>query len=437
MTSLNLKVKSSEGQTLDVNDHFMVSFGRDSSSDLIVKDKQVSKLHGEFYVVGNQLMIRDIGSRNGTFVNGKRINDECPLKANDVIHLGTSPIFKIFGSQKNESSKSQMKLAPVPAGLWDDDHPDSSVALSAAQDAPLTLKRQETQVSAPVSVPSPPSEKPKSNKLILMVLGGVVTLLFLWSMFMPKQPATPPVEVYNESSYLRDLDSAVNAFAKKDYQNVIDSLQQPIQKFSQNHAAHILSSLAEIWRLKGDQYEHLEWHEAEDLCKELLDIHPNTPATTQLAQNLLTWIKKEEPNMAQLQNILGLGRQEKWDLAYKEFKTFPSDSRFNTTHGNVLTEMATQYKRKHQEAYQKAVEQHRWSKALSELDMLIAGPQPPLNHEELKNAYLGYILDQTNLSQGKFHLEKKSFILCQEALGNIDKNSPYYEEAQRTIALTS
>ena len=271
----------------------------------------------------------------------------------------------------------------------------------------------------------------------MMVLGGLVALLVLASMFMPKEPKTPTEEVYDQSAFLRDLDIGVFAFNKKDYQGVIDSLHQPIQKFGQNHAAHILSSLAEKWRDKGEKYEHLLWHEAEDLCKELMDVHPSTKASTQLAENLFKWIKKEEPNMAELQDILQLAHQEKWDLAYSRLKEFPADSRFNQTHKEEISEISTRYQQQHQDLYQKAVDQQRWAKALSELDMLSVAPQPPMNHEELKSTYRGYILDQTHLRQAKDHLEQKSFVLCQEALGNIKETSPYYEEAQRMITLTS
>ena len=47
----------------------------------------VSKEHAEIRHDGNTLFVRDLGSRNGTFVNGVRVERETPLKNGDVVHF--------------------------------------------------------------------------------------------------------------------------------------------------------------------------------------------------------------------------------------------------------------------------------------------------------------------------------------------------------------
>ncbi len=52
-------------------------FGRVNPPCHITLDgKKVSKKHGSFFVMGNDVIVRDHGSANGIYVNGKKITDQ-------------------------------------------------------------------------------------------------------------------------------------------------------------------------------------------------------------------------------------------------------------------------------------------------------------------------------------------------------------------------
>jgi len=51
----------------------MITVGRTDNNDLVVPDEQVSKFHAFFRLVGDRVELSDAGSRNGTFVAGKRL----------------------------------------------------------------------------------------------------------------------------------------------------------------------------------------------------------------------------------------------------------------------------------------------------------------------------------------------------------------------------
>jgi transcriptional regulator with AAA-type ATPase domain len=62
--------------------------GRRSTNDLVLHDKNVSGLHFRIFSEPNGFMIEDVGSTNGTFVNGTPITSPTPLLKSNVIRAG-------------------------------------------------------------------------------------------------------------------------------------------------------------------------------------------------------------------------------------------------------------------------------------------------------------------------------------------------------------
>src|SRR5207244_11872406 len=52
-----------------------VTFGSAPSCDLVLSDKTVSRKHAEAYLDGNQTILRDLGSTNGSFIQGARFKE--------------------------------------------------------------------------------------------------------------------------------------------------------------------------------------------------------------------------------------------------------------------------------------------------------------------------------------------------------------------------
>lgn len=62
--------------------------GRDSSNGVAINDAEVSRKHARMMFQGGKYVIEDLGSTNGTFVNGQRLAGPVVLKAGDVVSLG-------------------------------------------------------------------------------------------------------------------------------------------------------------------------------------------------------------------------------------------------------------------------------------------------------------------------------------------------------------
>jgi pSer/pThr/pTyr-binding forkhead associated (FHA) protein len=79
--------------------------GRDSSCDIVIPGTHLSRRHAELAIQGDKLLIRDLGSANGTFVNDQAITDT-ELQAGDRIRFDLL-VFRIQGPKLTASSASQ------------------------------------------------------------------------------------------------------------------------------------------------------------------------------------------------------------------------------------------------------------------------------------------------------------------------------------------
>jgi pSer/pThr/pTyr-binding forkhead associated (FHA) protein len=89
MTTLYIYPKEGDSWKLEI-DKEAVSIGRAQGNDVTVADPNCSSRHAFIELAGGGFVIRDAGSKNGTFVNGRRV--ECPtvLSQGDEIALGST-----------------------------------------------------------------------------------------------------------------------------------------------------------------------------------------------------------------------------------------------------------------------------------------------------------------------------------------------------------
>jgi signal transduction histidine kinase len=64
-----------------------VTVGRGRSNSVQLHDTEVSREHAEFHRRGDVFILRDLGSSNGTFVNGRQVS-ECELASGDQVQFG-------------------------------------------------------------------------------------------------------------------------------------------------------------------------------------------------------------------------------------------------------------------------------------------------------------------------------------------------------------
>jgi pSer/pThr/pTyr-binding forkhead associated (FHA) protein len=65
------------------------TIGRGDHNTLTIRDNAVSHTHCEILVFGPEVIVRDLGSSNGTFVNGVRLhNQQRPLLGGQIVKIG-------------------------------------------------------------------------------------------------------------------------------------------------------------------------------------------------------------------------------------------------------------------------------------------------------------------------------------------------------------
>src|SRR6266571_4118020 len=66
------------------------TLGRNTDCTIPLAGKQVRRQHAHFYFEGGQYFVQDIGSSNGTYVNGKRIpaHHPTPINEGDTFQIG-------------------------------------------------------------------------------------------------------------------------------------------------------------------------------------------------------------------------------------------------------------------------------------------------------------------------------------------------------------
>ena len=138
----------------------VTTLGRDISNDIVVNDRETSRNHLRLMRSGDTLTIEDLGSTNGTFVNGKRVSGVTPLQNGDMIGLGETVTLalEVFHEQHLPAPTIPPEIAETPVAL--PGHPPAAEPLASVPayiPPPTEYGLQGTSPPAPAPVePYPP-----------------------------------------------------------------------------------------------------------------------------------------------------------------------------------------------------------------------------------------------------------------------------------------
>lgn len=154
--------------------------GRDPSCDVTHEDDLVSRRHAEFVTSADTVTVRDLGSRNGIYVNGLK-TAERPIYPGDVVQIGPLRILYAHHVQSggilpeyvvpDRAMPGRRPATPPPILMQSSSPPTPWPPPSAPAPTPVGAKptaaeEEQTQVLPPVnpsarpSTPTPPAQTP-------------------------------------------------------------------------------------------------------------------------------------------------------------------------------------------------------------------------------------------------------------------------------------
>jgi diguanylate cyclase (GGDEF)-like protein len=80
------------------------TLGRKPDNDIVIVDESASRIHAEFFCHANLLVVDDLKSTNGTFVNRERITEPRVLRKGDQIRIGQHEVAVSYRDDKDTAS---------------------------------------------------------------------------------------------------------------------------------------------------------------------------------------------------------------------------------------------------------------------------------------------------------------------------------------------
>lgn len=161
--ALKAKTGSLAGQAFAVPVVGKLVIGRATNCDIQLPANSVSRQHAEVQVAGDKLVVRDLNSSNGTYVNRKKVA-ESELKPGDEVRFDTFS-FEVTGQA-------------AAAGKTNSAAPVSETAARVAASAPAAASKTPSTTSStriapkaetPAAVPAPAAKAGGGNGMLVVV----------------------------------------------------------------------------------------------------------------------------------------------------------------------------------------------------------------------------------------------------------------------------
>jgi pilus assembly protein CpaF len=158
-----------------------IVIGRDSGVDVVINAAEVSRRHTRLYLEAGGYIVEDLGSTNGTFVNGQRLTTPLPLRSGDIIMLGEAATLVYEASQFDPNAT--MISSASERGSLVEPRP-ASVAPPRVTPPPPAQQSYAGQVPAgPVGPPAPsyapPAPHPKRGGMSWLWAGAGCIVVML------------------------------------------------------------------------------------------------------------------------------------------------------------------------------------------------------------------------------------------------------------------
>src|SRR5512147_759785 len=121
-----------------------MTIGRDSTNEIVINDAEVSRRHSRLMFQGGKYVLEDLGSTNGTFVNGQRLAGPVVLKPGDIVSLGEQIV--LMYDAINMDPGATMVAQARPSRVTPPPMPASAPVYTAPPAASVTTPAKKTNI---------------------------------------------------------------------------------------------------------------------------------------------------------------------------------------------------------------------------------------------------------------------------------------------------
>jgi predicted component of type VI protein secretion system len=165
---LVMKVGPTPGTVIPLDQNEIV-VGRDASNDIVINDAEVSRKHAHFYMGPAGYTLEDLGSTNGTFVNGQRLVALHAMRPGEVVMFGehVELTFEAAALDLNATFVGGPALVGIPA---------APAPTPAFQETPAFSGQVPPGPAEPVDQAAVPEPKRKTKTWLLAGCGCLLVL---------------------------------------------------------------------------------------------------------------------------------------------------------------------------------------------------------------------------------------------------------------------
>mgnify|MGYP001383156025 CR=1 FL=1 len=117
----------------------LTTFGKRDGNDIVLERQNISRDHCQIVQINGGYLIRDLESRNGTYVNGQRITSETPLENGTIIQLGD---FLIRFKDKDAKPASESPATEAQPPVQESKTPASAAGDDEGRKMVINIKKQ-------------------------------------------------------------------------------------------------------------------------------------------------------------------------------------------------------------------------------------------------------------------------------------------------------
>jgi tetratricopeptide (TPR) repeat protein len=433
--------------------------GRDPTCDLTLDSRRISRRHMSCSVKGDEVKVKDLGSRNGIIVAGARVR-EAALQDGDVVEIGdiilefrkpaagTTP-----AGQAAQPKQTQEPVEPevVEAHVEDKEStpPDGAlVPASAAVPAPALVQKDgrwfvtdpatgrqiEIVPAQPVAPAAGPQRKSllstTKGKLLIGGLAAAVALILLAALLQTApEPPPPPM---SGAEYNRLVEAALAALDRDDAEQAIRNAYAAYEGRPKDPTAKTVGKLAKIWPAwREDFWAH--WKEVEGLLEDLYELD-STPAVQKFARSHRDFIEKERVYSQYAVEAEHDYKNGDYENAWKKLLTIPESSTVRKRDAQLFENIKKDFKRHIENQMKSAAARQDWTEAKRWADKLRDYyPDIEAQAEETVARYAQYEAQSALMQKAKQAMASASFAEAERILQTIPADSPYSSEAQRLI----